>query len=246
LSLSTAPLLELDAVNKSFGSVVVADELTFSVFAGEALGVVGPNGAGKTTMLNLICGSVAADSGRIRLDGQSIEMMPAYARARLGVGRTYQMPRPFAGMNVFENVQIAATYAAGLPPAAADAAAVDALARTGLLARANATAGALPLLDRKRLELARAVAGKPRLLLLDEIAGGLSEGEVGALVETLRQLRAEGMTLVWIEHIVHALVSLVDRLMATDAGRKLIEGDPRTVIASPEVRAVYLGREATA
>lgn len=243
---AAAPLLELDAVNKAFGSVVVAADLSFSVASGEAVGIVGPNGAGKTSMLNLITGSLRLDSGRILLDGEPIQDQSTHARARLGIGRTYQIPRPFSGMSVFENVQTAATYAARVPPREAEGAAVDALERTGLLARANVMAGALPLIDRKRLELARALAGRPRLLLLDEIAGGLTDAEVGQLSDMIRRLRSEGVTLIWIEHIVHALISVVDRLMATDAGRRIVDGDPRTVMASAEVRAVYLGREATA
>jgi branched-chain amino acid transport system ATP-binding protein len=148
---AAAPLLELDAVCKAFGSVVVADDLSFTVSTGEMVGVVGPNGAGKTSMLNLITGNLLPDSGRILLDGQPIQGLAIHARARLGIGRTYQIPRPFSGMSVFENVQTAATYAGRVPPRERDRAAVDALERTGLLPRANVMAGTLPLIDRKRL-----------------------------------------------------------------------------------------------
>ena len=242
-------LLELEGLRRTFGSVVVADDLSLSIAPGETLGVVGPNGAGKTSVLNLITGALRPDGGRIILDGVDITRNPTHERARLGIGRTYQVPRPFGGMTVFENVLLGAMYAAGSRNAdrTATAAAAEALELTDLLERANTVAGRLPLLDRKRLELARALAIQPRLLLLDEIAGGLTEGEVADLVGTIRRLRAEGVTIVWIEHIVHALVSVVDRLVAMSFGRKLAEGDPRVVLADPAVQAVYLGtQEATA
>jgi branched-chain amino acid transport system ATP-binding protein len=244
-----AALLELEGLRRAFGSVVVADDLSLSLAPGETLGIVGPNGAGKTSVLNLITGTLRADGGRIILDGVDITGLPAHARARLGIARTYQVPRPFGGMTVFENVLVGATYAAGGRPDGKDPAmaSAEALERTDLLDRANAMAGRLPLLDRKRLELARALATRPRLLLLDEIAGGLTEAEVAELVATIRRLRAEGVTIIWIEHIVHALVSVVDRLVAMSFGRKLAEGDSRAVLADPTVQAVYLGtQEATA
>ncbi len=236
------PLLELDHVAKAFGTVVVADDLSYTLSEGEILGVVGPNGAGKTSMLNLITGSLQPDRGRILLDGQDITAMPVHVRARAGIGRTHQVPRPFGSMTVFENVLIGASFAGGRTGADPHRASVAALARTDLLAHANTPAGALTLLDRKRLELARALAIGPRLLLLDEIAGGLTEPEVQALIATIRALRGEGLGIVWIEHIVQALVSVVDRLIATDYGRMLAEGPPKAVMASPEVQTVYLGQ----
>jgi branched-chain amino acid transport system ATP-binding protein len=237
------PLLELENVRKAFGSVVVADGLSMVVAEGETLGIVGPNGAGKTSVLNLVTGHLAPDVGRIFVAGSDITRLPAHARARLGIGRTYQIPRPFGGMTVFENVLLGATFAGrgrhdGRDPAEVS---VEALDSTGLLDHANVIAGALPLLDRKRLELARAIAIQPRLLLLDEIAGGLTEGEVEVLTETMRRLRASGIAIVWIEHIVAALLSIVDRLIAMDDGRILAEGDPAAVLANPAVHAVYLG-----
>jgi branched-chain amino acid transport system ATP-binding protein len=209
------------------------------------LGIVGPNGAGKTSVLNLITGNLSPDGGRIFLDGTDITRLPPHARARLGIGRTYQVPRPFGGMTVFENVLLAATYGGRARRDGRDAAelSVEALDTTGLLERANVVAGALPLLDRKRLELARAIAIQPRLLLLDEIAGGLTEGEVDMLVGTLRGLRSTGLAIIWIEHIVAALLSIVDRLIAMDDGRILAEGEPAAVLADPAVHAVYLGQE---
>jgi branched-chain amino acid transport system ATP-binding protein len=240
------PLLKLEDVRKSFGSVVVADDLSLALASGEMLGIVGPNGAGKTSVLNLITGNLVPDGGRIFVDGMDITRLPAHARARLGIGRTYQIPLPFSGMTVFENVLLGATYAGRVRHDGRDPieVSVEALESSGLIERANVNAGALPLLDRKRLELARALAIGPKLLLLDEIAGGLTEGEVEHLVGTLRDLRARGLTIVWIEHIVAALLLIVDRLIAMDSGRILAEGDPAAVIADPAVHAVYLGQEA--
>jgi branched-chain amino acid transport system ATP-binding protein len=241
-------LLELDAVSKAFGRVVVADSVSLEVVAGETVGVVGPNGAGKTSLLNLICGHLEADAGRIRLDGRDISNDPTHIRARLGVGRTYQIPLPFGGMTVFENALLGASYAGAHRVVGRDAStiAVAALERTGLLALANRPAGALPLLDRKRLEMARALATQPRLLLLAEIAGGLTEHEVTDLVETIRRLRSEGVTIVWIEHVVPALMAVVDRLVAMSRGRVLMDGVPSAVMADPVVQAEYLGAEVVA
>ncbi len=248
-------LLEVRDLKKQFGQLVVIESLSFELAQGEALGIVGPNGAGKTTLLNLVAGDVTPDSGRVVFNGDDVTTAASHVRCRRGMGRTSQIPRPFAGLTVFENVLVGSTFGVGSsgrtrrgtgsgPGSAqklADARAVDALERTGLLGRANTPAGALTLLERKRLELARALSTQPTLLLLDEIAGGLTEGEVHELVATLISIRADGVSMVWIEHIVHALLSVVDRILAIDAGRKLIEGDPKTVMASDEVRSVYLG-----
>lgn len=241
-----AALLEIDAVSKAFGRVVVADLLSLAVAQGETLGIVGPNGAGKTSLLDLIGGDLRPDAGRIRLGGRDVTDVPAYLRARLGIGRTYQIPRPFAGMTVFENVLLGATFATRPGERSSrdpTETAVVALVRTHLIDRANSPAGSLPLLDRKRLELARALATGPSLLLLDEIAGGLTEHEVADLVETIKQLRAEGVTIVWIEHVVPALMAVVDRLIAMSAGRVLKDGPPAEVMADAAVQAEYLGAE---
>ena len=238
-----APLLVLEDIRKAFGSVVVADRINLRVGHGETVGIVGPNGAGKTSLLNLCTGNLAADGGRILVAGEDVTDLPAYARARRGVGRTYQVPRPFAGMTVFENVLLGAINGSRGTMDATEVS-VAALEATDLIGRANVLAGALPLLDRKRLELARALATRPRLLLLDEIAGGLTELEVERLVATIQDLKADGLTIVWIEHIVAALMAVVDRMIAMDQGRILVEGDPAAVIANPAVQAVYLGAEA--
>jgi branched-chain amino acid transport system ATP-binding protein len=251
-----AALLELEGLSKAFGALTVIDDLSVRLDAGEALGVVGPNGAGKTTMLHLAAGQLRPDAGRVRLDGRDVTGLPARARCQLGLARTYQVPQPFAGMTTYENVLVGATFGRGGPggsslatPRAGDggdphAASLAALELAGLTAGANRLAGSLTLLERKRLELARALATGPRVLLLDEVAGGLTEPEVHQLVATIRRVREAGVSIVWIEHIVHALLSVADRIVAINFGRKLIEGDPRTVMASPEVRDVYLGAEA--
>jgi branched-chain amino acid transport system ATP-binding protein len=239
-----APLLEVDGLTKAFG-VTVVDGLSLTVAAGDAVGIVGPNGAGKTTTLNLIAGDLTPDAGRVLFDGADVTGLSADRRCRAGIARTSQIPRPFEGMSVFENVLVGATHGGRQRRTESDAVplVVSALERAGMLDEANTRAGALPLLERKRLELARALSTQPTILLLDEIAGGLIEGEVLELIETIRQIRADGVTIVWIEHIVHALLAVVDRIMAMSFGRKIAEGDPAEVMASPEVQGVYLGVE---
>ncbi|MEZ5840801.1 MAG: ABC transporter ATP-binding protein [Hyphomicrobiales bacterium] len=234
-------LLALEHVSKSFGSLKVTDDLSFTLGKGEALGVIGPNGAGKTTMFNLITGDLQPDAGDVLFEGHSIAGLSPAARCRAGIGRSYQIPHPFAGMTVFENVLVGGTFGAARHEAEAVDVAVEILERTGLIGKANLLAGALTLLDRKRLELARALATNPTLLLLDEIAGGLTEHEVHALVETINEIRTEGVSIIWIEHIVHALMAVVDRLIAIDFGRLLMEGDPADVMASDAVREIYMG-----
>ena len=237
-------LLEVRSVSKSFGSLVVLDDLSFELEEGVAFGIVGPNGAGKTTLLNVIAGDTRPTLGNVLLDDRDVTRLASHRRCRLGIGRTSQVPRPFEGLTAFENVLVGANHgAAGRLTTTAEHAAMAALERVGLLVKANVPAAQLTLLERKRLELARALAVQPRLLLLDEIAGGLTEAEVHELVASIKEIHASGVTIVWIEHIVHALLSVVDRILAIDYGRKLIEGEPDTVMSSAEVREVYLGAE---
>jgi branched-chain amino acid transport system ATP-binding protein len=235
-------VLEVEHVSKAFG-VTVIDDLSVAVGAGEALGIVGPNGAGKTTLLNLVAGDLRPDQGTIRFAGEDITRERADRRCRAGLARTSQVPRPFEQLTVFENVLAAAVFGAGAPRRERDAVplAVAALERTHLIDRANTRAGALALLGRKRLELARALATQPRVLLLDEIAGGLTEAETHELIDDVKAIHAGGTTIVWIEHVVHALLAVVDRMMAMSFGRKIAEGEPAAVMASPEVQEVYLG-----
>jgi branched-chain amino acid transport system ATP-binding protein len=237
-------LLAVQGVSKKFGALTVTDALTFDVAEGDALGIVGPNGAGKTTLLNLVAGDLRPDAGTVVFDGRDITRLAAHQRCRLGIGRTSQIPRPFEGLTVFENVLMGSTFGVGTRlTGSREDAAVAALEQSGMLHQANALGSSLTLLERKRLELARALATKPRLLLLDEIAGGLTEGEVLSLVETINEIRSSGVSIVWIEHIVHALLRVVNRMLAIDYGRKLIEGDPQMVMASEEVQSVYLGAD---
>jgi branched-chain amino acid transport system ATP-binding protein len=239
-------LLELDHITRRFGKVVVAESLTFNVAAGDAVGVVGPNGAGKTSVFAIIAGELAPDEGDVRFDGRSVLALDVARRCRMGIGRTYQVPRPFEAMTVFENALVAAQQGGGSRGRASYELAADALDRAGLVREANQPAGRLGLVGRKRLELARALATRPRLLLLDEVAGGLTDPEVAQLVEVVRRAREDGMAVIWIEHVVRALLDTVDRLICLASGRIIGDGLPSEVLASPRVREVFLGTEATA
>ena len=237
-------LVRLQGVSKSYGALKVIDDLSVTIEQGEALGVLGPNGAGKSTMFNLITGDVRPDQGRVFLGGQDITSMAASERCRMGVGRSYQVPHPFGGMTVYENLLVGATFGARMPEREASEHCVAVLERTGLIGKANQLAGSLTLLDRKRLELAKALATKPKVLLLDEIAGGLTEHEAAVLVDTIKSISKEGVTIVWIEHVVHALLAVVNRLIVINFGALLKEGSPEEVMAAREVREVYMGMEA--
>lgn len=238
-------LLELVGVSKQFGTLTVLENLNVAIKSGSALGVVGPNGAGKTTMLNILAGDLAPSSGSVLFEGADVTSVPSHQRSRKGIGRTSQIPRPFEGLTVYENVLVGATFGRGKlrKSKSINQACGFALATTGMTAKANVVAGQLTLLERKRLELARALAIEPSVLLLDEIAGGLTEMEVHDLVVTIKLIRATGITLIWIEHIVHALLEVVDQLLAIDYGRMLMCGDPKSVMASHEVQSIYLGNE---
>jgi branched-chain amino acid transport system ATP-binding protein len=238
------PILALRDVSKSFGALKVAEAISFDVPEGQALGIIGPNGAGKSTLFNLITGTIAADAGTVTLDGRDVTRATPMQRCRLGIGRSFQIPQPFGKLTVFENLLVAGAFGRGRTEAEAADEAAAILDRTGLLAKANRPAGGLSLLDRKRLELARAMATGPRLLLLDEIAGGLTDAECGALVDTIRGLHARGTTIIWIEHVLHALTAVVERLLVLHFGRVLGIGAPAEIMASREVREIYLGIEA--
>jgi branched-chain amino acid transport system ATP-binding protein len=234
-------LLQLDAVSKSYGALKAVDTVSLAIAEGEALAVIGPNGAGKTTLFNLITGDVAPSKGRILFGDADMTAMTPHARSRLGIGRSYQIPHPFANMSVFENLLVGAIYGGGKSEHDSYPRCCDVLRVTGLYDKANVPARALTLLQRKRLELARALAIQPKLLLLDEIAGGLTEFECGELVKTIKTIHANGTTIVWIEHIVHALVSVASRLIVMNFGQVLAQGDPREVMNEPKVREVYMG-----
>ena len=238
------PILSLHSVSRSFGALKVTDAVSFDLEPGEALGIIGPNGAGKSTLFNLITGNISADAGRIILDGRDVTGLPPMDRVRAGIGRSFQIPQPFGGLSVYENLLVAARFGGEVGAAEAPRFCMDILARTGLSAVAEKTASGLPLLQRKRLELARAMATNPRVILLDEIAGGLTDAECVELVATIRSIHAEGTAIIWIEHVLHALNSVVERLMVLNFGRMLMIGAPDAVMASPEVREIYLGIEA--
>ena len=235
-----ASLLEVSAIKKRYGTKTVVDTVSFTVGMSECLGVIGPNGAGKTTLFNMLDGTARMDGGRLLLDGQDISEAPQHARARQGVGRAYQVPRTFVGLSVYENVLAGVTHGPGLRGAAAAARTMEILETVGLDAKAALIAGGLPLMDRKRLELAKAMSVGTKVILLDEIAGGLTEGEVHVLIEIVARLKQDH-TILWIEHIAHALMAVADRIMVLHFGEKLIEGPPAEVMDSAIVHEIYLG-----
>jgi branched-chain amino acid transport system ATP-binding protein len=241
---SVAPLLRARGLVKCYAGLRVLDALDVDVAAGEVLGVLGPNGAGKTTLFNLVSGDARADGGNIEFHGRPLAAAPPHQRCRLGIGRTYQVPRPYGGLSCYENLLVAALFGGNLAQREARERCTGVLERCGLAAKADVPAGRLTLLDRKRLELARALASGPSLLLLDEIAGGLTDEEAGVLVRLIISLKSLQITVVWIEHVLHALMAAADRLLVLDAGRKIAEGPPAQVMADPQVRRVYMGIEA--
>lgn len=240
-SLKASSLIDARGIHKSYGSLAVLNNVDFDVQPGDAVGIVGPNGAGKTTLLTVLSGTNLANSGSVYFQGNDVGALGAAQRCRLGIARTHQIPRPFLGMTVFENVFAAATHGGGFQRDEAYARSIDALDICGMNSVANRKAETLGLLDRKRLELTRALSTDPRLLLLDEIGGGLTDGEASELVETIRKLHARNIGIVWIEHIVHVLLQVVNRLVCMDAGRILAKGNPQEVLADPAVIEAYLG-----
>jgi len=235
------PILALHGVSRRFGGLRVIEELNLTVKSGEILGVLGSNGAGKSTLFNMIAGVLPPNEGAISFMGRDVTRMKVWLRRRLGIGRTYQVPKPFAHMSVFENVLVAATHGGGLTISAGRKEADEALALTGLSAHEAKPAGALSLLNLKRLELAKAVAAKPKLLLLDEIAGGLTDVECEDLLKILSAIHAQGAAIVWVEHVIHALKRIATRLAVLHFGSIICEGEPNAVLADERVREVYLG-----
>jgi branched-chain amino acid transport system ATP-binding protein len=238
-----APILALDKVSKRFGAIIVAEEIDLTLAEGESLGIIGPNGAGKTTLFGIVSGTVAPDSGRVLYAGRDITQASPAQRCTMGIGRSFQIPLPFAGMSVFENLVVAAAFGAGHRERDVYDGCMDILERCGLAEKANRRSGSLALIDRKRLELARALATSPRVLLLDEVAGGLTERECHALIDLIADIRRGGVSIVWIEHVVHALLASIDRLLVLHNGAFIAEGDPHAVIRSPVVSEIYMGME---
>jgi branched-chain amino acid transport system ATP-binding protein len=236
-----AAVLAAVGVRKRFGALPVLDGVDLALHAGEAVGIVGPNGAGKTTLLNVLAGALPPDSGTVEFRGADVTSRGAADRCRLGIARTHQVPRPFTGMTVFENVLVGATALGRRRGAEAYDLCLDVLEQTGLAHIANRRAEGLGLVQRKRLELARALAVEPAALLLDEIGGGLTDAESAALVATVSSLRDRGIAVLWIEHIVHVLMQVVGRLVCMDGGRIIAEGKPEAVVAHAAVIDAYLG-----
>jgi branched-chain amino acid transport system ATP-binding protein len=237
----TEAVLAAVGVRKRFGALAVLDGVDLELHAGEAVGIVGPNGAGKTTLLSVLAGSLAPDAGSVQFRGRDVTARGAAERCRLGVARTHQVPRPFTGMTVFENVLVGASAVGRRRGAEAYDLCLHVLDQTALTGLANRRAETLGLLQRKRLELARALAVEPAALLLDEIGGGLTDAETAALVETVVALRDRGLAVLWIEHIVHVLMQVVGRLVCMDGGRIIAEGKPETVVSQAAVIDAYLG-----
>ena len=236
-----APILSVRGLCRSFGALKATDEVTFSVSEGEILGIIGPNGAGKTTLFALLAGNLLPSAGAVRFNDTDITLVQAHVRARLGLARTYQVPRPFTHMTVFENLKVAALFAGGLEEVECADWVEHVLETAGISDARNMLAGGLPLLTRKRHELARALAMRPKLILVDEVAAGLTDFEVDEFIALIRGIRDAGITVVWIEHVMKTMLTATDRLLALAGGRVIAEGKPQAVVASPEVRRVYLG-----
>jgi branched-chain amino acid transport system ATP-binding protein len=234
-------ILNVRGLSKSFGAIQVASEVGFAVAEGEILGIIGPNGAGKTTLFEMLSGHIEPSAGEVYFRGEDITRLPPHDRARRGIARTYQVPRPFGQMTVFDNLRVAATFAGGLQGAEATEWIERTLAATGLTRFSDTLAGRLPLLVRKRHELARALAMRPKLLLIDEVAAGLTESEVGEFIDLVRRIRNMGTSVIWIEHVIRTMLTATDRLMALAGGQVLAVGIPSEVIQRPEVKRVYLG-----
>ena len=238
-----ADILIVEKLTKRFGNLAAVANLSFNVDEGEILGMMGPNGAGKTTVFNLITGVYAPSEGKVIYKGTDVTHFSASNRCRLGIGRTYQIPRPFENMTVFENLLVGAEYGGQMKGGAAHALSSEILEFTGLLSKKDWFAGKLTLLDRKRLELARALSTKPALLLIDEVAAGLTEAEVEKLLEIVKAIRNKGVTIIWVEHILMMMNKGVDRLLVINGGQWLMCGDPKECMDSKEVQEVYLGME---
>jgi branched-chain amino acid transport system ATP-binding protein len=237
------PLLTICNLSKSFGKVAAVHDLSFEVDSREILGIIGPNGAGKTTAFNLITGEIRPDKGEVIFEGKDVTYDPTYKKCRMGIARTYQIPKPFLNMTVLENLLVGAIYGANMGYRQSRDKCEEILEKTGLLPKRYAIAGALPLLDRKRLELAKALATDPALLLVDEVAGGLAETEVEEVLGIIHSVRKGGVTVLWVEHIIMAMQKGPDRLLVMNFGRNLFCGKPEEAFRSEEVQKIYLGAE---
>jgi branched-chain amino acid transport system ATP-binding protein len=237
-------LLEVDRVSKRFGGFVALSQVSLTVRTGERLGIIGPNGSGKTTLINCICGAFASDGGSIGFGGTDVTRLAAHRRARLGIARSFQVPRPFSSMTLAENIAVPLEYVAhrrSLHRTDVSAQARAILARMGLAGRADAPTGSLTQVDLRKLELARALAVGPRLLILDEVMAGLSPVEVDEMLVIILDLSRQGVTIVMIEHIMRAIMRFSERVICLDAGRIMAEGTPAQIVQDREVQRIYLG-----
>ena len=241
--MDTDTILSFEHVNAGYGRVQIMNDLSFEMKRGEVYGVIGPNGCGKTTMFNALIGLIIPTKGKIAYDGHDVTKTNAAARCKLGIGRTYQVPRPFEGMSVFENVLVASVHGAGHSEKDGRRVALEALKLTELYEKREIRAGELTLLDRKRLEIARALGTEPKLLLLDEVAAGLTEAEVQDVMKMVANLKAAGYSIIWIEHVIQTMVESTDTLMCMSEGHNLLVGEPLEVMNSKLVEEVYLGVE---
>jgi branched-chain amino acid transport system ATP-binding protein len=242
-----APLLQVDGLGKRFGGFVALDGIDLSVAAGERVGLIGPNGSGKSTLVNCLCGTLANETGTVRFEGRGLDGLPAHARTRLGLARSFQLPRPFFSMSVADNLKVPLLYARGsharhLTPHEADARCEELLGLVGLSDCAQKYPRDLTQVDMRKLELARAMAAEPRLLIADEAMAGLSHSEVSDIVALLITLNERGTTVILIEHIMRAVMHFSQRLVVLVSGRKIADGRPEEVIRDAEVERAYLGQ----
>lgn len=235
------PILSVKGVTKSFGGLVALRDINFDVGEGEIVGLMGPNGAGKTTLLNIIAGEYAPNAGTIIFKGQDITKLPPHRACHLGIGRTYQIPQPFVTLTVRDNLLVSLVFGKGIRKNNAEREIDEILHIVGLTEKKDTLAGSLPILLLKRLELARALAQNPKLLLLDEVAAGTTESEIPKIVETIRHIRNTGITIVIVEHIMKVLMNIADRIVVIDKGIKICEGNPEAVLCDTKVIDAYFG-----
>jgi branched-chain amino acid transport system ATP-binding protein len=234
-------LLEVESLTKRFGGFMALHEVTIHVKAGERFGLIGPNGSGKTTLINCVSGSLPIDGGHIRFEGREINALPPHRRTRLGIVRSFQIPKPFGSMTVLENLEIPLEYAARERSDAADADAMEILRSIGLERKAHLRPAGLTQIEMRKLELARAIAARPKLLISDEAMAGLSHAEVDDILAILFRLNERGITIIMIEHIMRAVMRFSERIVVLDAGERIAEGTPDEIVRHPGVEKAYLG-----